>query len=246
MLLVGGCTALPRPAVERIRQADEAYQVRRFGEAEQLLTSVVEAHPDHPDVGEALYLRGLCRLHTNQIVKSQEDFRRALRVTHRDALIDLLHTQLGILAFNEGRYRSAAVYFAQAYEHLPDQTPKDRVGLQYGVALQRLRRFEEARPVLEDVAARFPGSSYAAAAQRKAGWTRDYFSIQCGAYSDIGRAHQHAESLAGRGINAIAFPENVGMSTLHVVRVGRYGSYGAAQRALTDVHRVEPAAFIVP
>ena len=138
---LGGCASLPASAVQRIREADRAYQTRRYHVAEKLLAPVIESHGDKPDVAEALYLRGLCRLRTDRAAEARADLDRALYLARRNDLIDRLHTQLGNIEFDDERYNRAAVYYEQAYDDLPDRPPKDRVGYQYGVALQRLGRF---------------------------------------------------------------------------------------------------------
>ena len=241
-----GCATLPASAVQRIREADRAYQTRRYGVAEKLLDPVIGSHGDKPDVAEALYLRGLCRLRTDRPAEARADLDRALYLARRNDLIDRLHTQLGNIEFDNERYNRAAVYYEHAYDDLPNRPPKDRVGYQYGVALQRLGRFADARSVLNGVAGDFPGSDYAASARRKAAWRHDYFAIQCGAYRKIGGAHNHARSLKNQGIDAIAQPDDSALTRRYVVRVGRYNTFATARQALPRVLRFQPDAFIVP
>lgn len=242
LVYLSGCATLPSPAVERIKQADRAYHARRYAVAEQLLTPIIETHSDKPDIGEALYLRALCRLETDRPTEARTDLKQALHVTRRNELVDRLHAQLGNLAFDKGRYKSAAVYYKPSYDDLPDYPPKDRIGYQYGLALQRVGRFAEARTVLTDVYAKFPSSGFAPKARLKAAWLHDYFTIQCGAYRQIAGAHQQAKSLKDQGVDALAVPS----SNLYLVRVGRYRTYSAAQLVLPLVKRVQPDAFIVP
>lgn len=243
---LGGCTTLPPPAVERIQKADRAYRDGRYSVAEQLLVPVIETHGDKPDVGEALYVRGLCRLKTKRAAEARADLEKALYLTRRNELVDRLHTQLGNLEFDRERYVPAALFYEQAYDDLPNRPPKDRVGYQYGIALQRCGRFPEAKSVLTDVTTKFPRSSFASQARRKACWPHEYFTIQCGAYRNIGGAHGQAETLQEHGLEALAVPQSAASSKLYVVRVGRYRTYAAARRALPGVQRVQPDAFIIP
>jgi tetratricopeptide (TPR) repeat protein len=241
-----GCAALPGPAVRQIREADDAYNAQRYAEADKILSPVIDDYLASPDIAEALYLRGLCRLRTARPVEAQADLEAALERSQRPDLTDRLHTQLGNLEYNQERYNRAVGYYEDSYRDLPNRPPKDRVGLQYGVALQRLGRFGEARGVFNDVATRFANTDFGAEARRKAGWTHDYFTIQCGVYREIGGAHRLAQTLKDKGIDALAVPEDGASSKLYMVRVGRYRTYTAARQALPAVQRVQRDAFIAP
>ncbi|MFH0980213.1 MAG: SPOR domain-containing protein [Planctomycetota bacterium] len=243
---LGGCAALPAPALRQIEEADQAYRAQRYRAAEELLSPVIEAHPENPDIAEALYVRALCRLRTQRAAEARADLDAALTRARRDELIDRIHTQLGNLEFDQERYNRAAAYYAEAYDGLPDRPPKDRVGYQYGIALQRTGRTTEARLVLAEVATDFPQSEFAVKARRKTEWSNDYFAIQCGVFESIARAHAQAKTLKDQGIDAIAIPDTSVSTKRYMVRVGRYRTYAAARQALSAVQRVQPDAFIVP
>jgi len=243
---VGGCSTLPSHAAERIKKADRAYRVRRYTVAEELLAPVIEAHSRTPDAAEAFYIRALCRLKAGRLVEAEGDLEQAKCLTRRNGLLDRVHAQLGNIEFDKGRYHRAVVYYEAAYDDLPNRPPKDRIGYQYGVSLQRVGHAAEARSVFGDVVTKYPRSPVAAQARRKAAWQHDSFFIQCGAYRKIAGAHQHASSLKNQGVDAIAVPEKGVSSRLYMVRVGPYRTYAAARGALPDVQRVQPDAFIIP
>ncbi len=244
--VVSGCAALPGPAVRQIREADAAYSAQRYAEADKILSPVIDDYMASPDIAEALYLRGLCRLRTGRSVEAQADLEGALERSQRPDLTDRLHTQLGNLEFDQERYNRAVGYYEDSYRDLPNRAPKDRVGLQYGLALQRLGRFGEAREVFNDVATHFTDTDFGAEARRKATWAHDYFTIQCGAYRDIAAAHRLAQTLKDKGVDALAVPEEGVSSKLYMVRVGRYRTYAAARQALPGVQRAQRDAFITP
>lgn len=244
--LGGGCAPLPQDSIRRMEDAELAYRSSRYDRAEQLVTAVIDAHADKPETAEALYLRGLCRIKAGKQTEARADLNRALRLTRRNDLVDLIHTQLGNLEFDQRRYTQAVIYYEPAYQDLPDRAPKDRVGFQYGIALQRSGRFARARSLLAEVAREFPTSGYATQARRKAAWPHQYFSIQCGSFLNISGAHQHASSLNAKGVNAVAYPDESSSPKRYVVRVGRYPTYAAAERHLARVQQVQSDAFVLP
>lgn len=243
---LAGCQTLPAPAVQRLNEAEGAYRANQFDRTEELCTAVIKAHGDKPDVAEAFYLRGLARLKGREQDGAIRDFETALNKTQRRELRGRAHAQLGNIDFERGRYQQAVVHYAWARDELPDQPPKDRVCLQHGIALQRLGRFRDAQPVLAETFKKFPQSSHAAEARRRHTWPHEFFTIQCGAFSDVARAHQHAARLQAQGVSAVAVPEGEGGSRLYHVRVGRYITYIQAEGALSGVRRGQPDAFILP
>ena len=232
--------------MKRLNEAEQAYRANQFDRTEELCNSVIKEHPDKPDVAEAFYLRGLARLRGNQAEGAMRDFETAINKTKRRELRGLAHAQLANINFEKDRYQQAIVHYGWARDDLPNEPPKDRVLLQYGIALQRLGRFRDAQPILGEVFKRFPQSSHAADARRRHAWPHEFFTIQCGAFSDIARAHQHAARLQSQSVSAVAVPEGEGTSRLYHVRVGRYPNYLQAQGALPNARRAQPDAYILP
>ena len=241
-----GCDRLPAPAVTRIRQGHHAYQRGDYARVQRLLSPVIAAHAERPDVGEAYYVRGLARLKAGQAKAAANDFQAALRVADRSELKALLHAQLGNLAFEDGQYESAARHYRRAAPNLPDRSPTDRVLLRYGVSLQRAGRFRQAKLVLADLLTRFSSGPAAAEARRKLTWIGHYYSIQCGVYSNQANAQATARKLRAQGLQASAWRETHNGSTRFVVRAGRYTRRADAERALPNVRQTIPDAFVVP
>ena len=245
-ITMAGCDRLPASAVKQIRQGHDAYRQQNYVRARHLLSPVISAHPTAPDVGEAYYVRGLARLKGRQVEQARQDFLAGLRVTDRSELRSLLHAQLGNLAYEAGQYESAANHYRRARPDLPDHPPSDRILLRYGIALQRCGRFREGKLVLADLLTRFPSGPAAAEARRRVGWVGDYYSIQCGVYAQQANAEATARRLRAKGVTASAWRETRNGSTRYVVRAGRYARRANAKRALPQVRRVIPDAFVVP
>lgn len=245
-VVVGGCTRLPKSAIRQIDQANEAYRVGQYAEAERWATQAIAGHPSHPDVAEALYLRGLSRLRLGRRGEARSDCEDALALCKRRTLAGLLHVQLGHLDFQDGRYGRAAGRYRQALADLPRASRSDEFRYRYGQSLQRSGRFAEAIAVFRRVVAEHPSSRYAVMARRKVAWPHSYFAIQCGAYSDRSRAGAAADALRRRGIASVTVSRGDSASAPYLVHAGRYGAYSAATAALQSIRSIQRDAFVVP
>jgi tetratricopeptide (TPR) repeat protein len=241
-----GCVTVPPAAARQIEVAHEAYLAHQYGRAEGLLSPVISEHRDKPEIAEALYLRALCRLQTEQRAKAAGDLDAALAGSKRADLTALIHAQLGILCFEDGRYDRAVEHYRRAERDLPEGAPTDRVIYERGVSLQRAGHFDEARVALAEVFMRFPASSYAPRARRAYKWKRDYFTVQCGAFTKIATAHETAARLRQKGYEALAVPETRDGVKLHVVHAGKHRTYAPAASAAAAIRTFVPDAFVVP
>jgi TolA-binding protein len=243
---LAGCAQAPPAAVKQIEQARQRVTTGDYAGGERLLSPVIAAYAQEPGVAEAYYLRGQCRLKSGQRHDASSDLKKGLVLANDRALQVWIEVQLANMAYDDGKYERARFFYELAADDLPERTPSDRALYQYGVALQRTQRFKEARQVFGEVYRRFPSSEYASYARRKQSWTDDYFTVQCGVFSDIARAHRHAAKLREVGINALAVPDPDRPRERYIVRVGRMRSYAQAEQMLERVRVHQPDAFIVP
>ncbi len=242
--LFAGCARLPAPAVNQISQARSQVESGQYGPAERLLTPVINQYIEYPQVAEAFYLRGQCRLKAGRREDARSDFNKGLVLADDRALQVWLEVQAANMAFDDDRYERARFLYELAIDDVPSGPPADRVLFQYGVCLQRTQNFREARDVFERVFREYPASSFATAARRKYNWDDEYFSVQCGVFSTKTRAQQMASDLRRKGIGALAVAEGGGGR--YVVRAGQYQTYAEAARMLDRVRSHQPDAFIVP
>jgi tetratricopeptide (TPR) repeat protein len=245
-LVAAGCASFPESAARQMQDAHRAYLDRKYAASEQLLTPVIEGHAKHPEAAEALYVRGLCYLQTNRRTQARADFERALATSQRPVLTALLRAQLGNLEFDDGHYARASELYAEAERDLPEGPPTDRIVYQQGVGLQRAGRFADARVVLAKMFIDYPGSPYAADARRKYKWKYDYFTVQCGAFTQIATAHEIAARLRQKGFDALAVPDDRSGSKLHYVHAGKHPDFASAAAAAETIRSVIPDAFVVP
>lgn len=246
MLATAGCERLPGSAVQQVRQAHSAYERRDYVQSERLLTPVIGAYADSPDVAEALYVRGLCRLKQGSTAAARKDFEAAVRRTQRPELRALLHAQLGNLDFEARRYTQAAGHYHVARGDLPERPPTDRVLLRYAECLQRIGKFREAKLVLAELLLDYPRGQVAAQARNKLSGPQDHFAIQCGVYSKSAYAKRAAEKLRKVGVDARAWEQRRNGALRYVVQTGHFRTYAEARQALPRVRAHVADAFIVP
>lgn len=246
LLAAAGCATLPAGAVRNIDQATSLYRSGRYAEAQHLLDQVTSQHPKARGVGEAYYVRGLCRLKQNQKEQARSDFKSALATSDRPELSGRVNAQLGHLCYLDSDYAQAVTYYERAVNDLPDEPPADEVYFRYGDSLQRTGQWKKARTVLPKVWQLFSGSRMETYARRKFAWPHDYFAIQCGAFRSVARANELAHQLRGQGLSA-AVQLNAGSSSaMHTVYVGSFSRYADAERELSRVRAVVGDAIIVP
>jgi tetratricopeptide (TPR) repeat protein len=246
LALFGGCTSLPESAVQQVRAGYDAYKARHCDRSVEQLTGVIERYPNNPEVAEALYVRSLCRLRQGQRSSARADLERALVLSRRPVLSALVRAQLANIAFDNDSFAQSARLYARAVPDLPEQPPKDRILYQYGLSLQRTGRFTDARLVFADVFAKHPTSTYASAARRKFKWGHEYFTVQCGAFTQVTSARETASRLQQNGFDAATVPMSQDGTTLFVVHSGKHSTYSAALSAVNRLRSVVPGAFVVP
>ncbi len=241
---LAGCDGATPQSVKQIEQAHAAYRAQRYDDTERLATQVAARAPDSPTAAEALYLRGLARLARGRKSEARNDFQAGLDRARRKDLVGLLHAQLGTMDYDAGAYARAADHFRAAESELPDRPPSDEMLVRYGVSLQRIGRMDEARRVFGRVVARYGNRPAGEEARRKLDWKRDYFSIQCGAFSQEKLAYEAVQRLRTQGVSA-EVDTGYGASN-YIVLAGRYRTYDDASGALPAVRRAASDAFIVP
>ena len=245
LTIAGGC-GVPAGAQRRIQEAQTAAAAGQFHRAADLVEPVIRAHGNKKQAAAAFYVRGQCRVEAGQRDAARQDFQTALRQSSDADLRALVAVQLGNLAFDDGAYPAACEHYAGAVERLPHRPPADRVFLQYGIALQRSGRFDDANRMYAWLIKEFPNSPHVAAAQAKQAWAAPYFAIQCGAFGQQTAARDLAGALRASGLDAEIANEVRNRGRLFVVRVGRFPSYTDAARALGRVRGVVSDAYIVP
>lgn len=222
------------------------YRQEHFAEAEGAATRVIGREGTRPGAAEAFYIRGCARMHLHRAVEAQADFQRAVELSKRRDLTARARAALGSLAADNRRYEEACDQFAAAVDELPARPPLDEILYRYGLSLQRVGRWREARRVLGQIIRKFRGRPVEEPARRLFSWPDDFFSIQCGAFGRRSNAEKLVGRLRDAGWDATVRTEIRAGQGVYLVRVGRYQTYAQARAELARAQDVQPGAFVVP
>lgn len=246
ILTMAGCAELPGPAKEQVAQAREDYLKRDLPAARTKLDDVLTHYSMFTGAAEAYYLRAKINAESSNKAAATRDAKQCIQLAQDNDLKAKANAMAGTLAFETGDDNSAIQYFADAVKHLPEKPPADLVRFRYGVCLQRLGRWDDARTQFATLLQRYPSSDLAEHASRLNEWRGNYFSIQCGAFQDGRAAAQMANKLKQAGLDARVEPRGRLGQTLHYVLVGQYPTYVLADSALGAVRRHVSGAVIAP
>jgi tetratricopeptide (TPR) repeat protein len=221
------------------------YRAGQYREARRELTTVIQAHPDSPEIAEAYYLRGLCEIRLDDRSGGRKDLLTAASKGQRRDLRAKADATLGIMAYEDEAWNEAVRHLNQAVRGLPPEPPSDELLLRLATAQQRTGRWRDAKMTFRRVVAEFGQRPAGAAARRKESWPYEAFSIQSGAFRSEDNARKQAGKLRKAGLQA-TYRRDAYTSGLHVVYVGRYSTWQQAKGQLAQVQRVVAKAIIVP
>ena len=240
-----GCVMLSPQACSQLRQADQQYRCGELKAVERLTSKVIAQYPQAPGTAEAHYIRGLVRIRQERTAAAKQDLTRAAELSQRHELTALAGSSMGMILQREGADEEAARWFERSVAGLPAGGAYDEVLYRYGVSAQKSGDWEAARRVLNRHCTEYPESNFAADAARRARWSADYFSIQCGLFDRAANAERLTSTLRAAGLAPTLISDADGHGR-HAVRIGRFADYASAARALPRVRQTVSDAFIVP
>ncbi len=245
--LLAGCGAVPPAAQQRLAQARENYDRAAYAAAEQLATGFLNEYAWSSTAADAYYLRGLCRIELGQRERAKADFTAGVAAAgKRQDAGALCRAMLGNLAAEDGYANLAIEYYTNAVPLLPARPPTDEALYRYGVCLQRVGRWSEARRVFSRLLHEFATSRHAPAARRRFSWRHGFFTIQCGAFDRVDEANKAAQELGTRGLaGSVEYGDLDGHPAWRVL-TGRYATYDQATADLERVREAAPDAVVVP
>ncbi len=244
--LLAGCTQFGPGECESLRQASQLYGRGDLSGANVRLDRLIADHGQALEIGEAYYLRGLCRIRTGQEQAALVDFRQAIDHSKRPDLTAYARASLAAIYHRQGYWMQAADLYSDALPALPSQPPKDMIMFSAGVALQRAGRWKDAAMCFAELLRVFRDRPIAVQARQKAQWRHEYFAIQLGAFSEADRAESEVRNWQRRRVDAVQESVPRGDQNLWVVMTGRYPTYAQALEALKRVRTSVPDAYIIP
>lgn len=244
---VSGCMPFGPGERQRLLQARELYDRGQWSESIARLDPLIRDFAQAPEIGEAYYLRGLCRNKMGKLAAAASDFEQAIASSRDDNVVIRSKISLAAVTFQLGQWAKAADLYVEVVPRLEDKPPADQIIYYAGVALRRAGRWREATQYFARILHRFPNSSIAPDARRMAGWQHEYFAIQLGAYQDADRAERAVQAYRTRNLDFVQMENHPWNNrVLWVVMAGRYRSYEDALAALGRIRSIAPDAHIIP
>ncbi|NLE61837.1 MAG: tetratricopeptide repeat protein [Planctomycetes bacterium] len=247
LVFLAGCTLLGPGERQSLIEAKGLYDQSRFADAINKLNPVIRDFGQAVEIGEAYYLRGLCRSKLGDPKGAAADFEQSIASSRNDSVIVRSKISLAAVSFQTRQWSKAADLYVEVVPRLDDKPPADQVMYYAGTALRRAGRWREATQYFARILHRFPDSPIAADARRMAGWQHEYFAIQLGAYQDAGNAERAVQAYRTRNLDFVQMENHPwGGRVLWAVMTGRYRSYEDAVAALGRIRSVAPDANIIP
>ena len=243
---LAGCGGVTDRQRVTLRAGEQAFENKQYDVARQHLTQFLAEVKDQPDVGRALYVRGMASALGGQRSEAYADLQRATRVPSDPAIRWQPYLMLGVLYFEDENWTAAAQALTEAAARAPETPPKDAIWYRLGLCYERLGRWDEALTPYRRIAHGFASGPYAANAERRLRLRASNFAVQCGVFTRADNAQQLARRLAGQGLKVYVQQEYRGAEVFHVVLEGRYVSYAQAIQALARVKGHIPEAVLWP
>lgn len=246
-LAVSGCAGqLTEQQRLWLARGQESYAREDYAHAIDWLTRFLAEVQEGPEVGQALYVRGLSNAQAGRRTQAYSDLRRCAALGSNVDTGWRVHVVLGTLHFEDHQWDRAAEHWRAAAECMPAAPPKDTVLYRLGLCYERTGRWEAARQRYQEIADGFAGGQYADAARRRLLLKADHFAVQCGAFREEKNAENLRSSLRSKGLSPYIRRELRGRTPLHIVLIGRYETYEEAQRQLAAVRELVPDAILWP
>ncbi|MHA1600320.1 MAG: SPOR domain-containing protein [Alphaproteobacteria bacterium] len=246
VLAAAGCAELGPAEQRALQEASRLYESGDIATASSRLDPLIRDFRDAAQIGEAYYIRGLCRAKARRMQAAAGDFKMAVRKSKRDDLTARGRASLGSLAYQKGDWRGALEYFEKALPDLPDTPSKDDLLYAAGVAAQRAGQWKDASRYFREILRKFGSRPVAIQARRMAQWRHPYFAIQLGVYRDSSNAARAVQQWREHRIDAVQ--ENLPRrgEAVWVIMAGRYRTYNEARQGLQRIRNIESGAYIIP
>jgi tetratricopeptide (TPR) repeat protein len=242
-----GCTQLSPAERQSLLSAKELYDRNQCAEAAAKLDPVIRDHGKAAEIGEAYYLRGLCRNRVGNRKGAAADFEQAIASSKNDGVIVRSKISLAAVTYQMGQWSRSADLYTEVIPKLEDKPPSDQIIYYAGVALRRAGRWREATQYFARILHRFPNSPIAGDARRMAGWQHEYFAIQLGAFQDTEHAEKAVQAYRTKNLDFVQMENHPWEGrVIWVVMAGRYRDYEDAVAAMGRVRAIAPDAHVIP
>jgi tetratricopeptide (TPR) repeat protein len=250
-IVAAGCCSSPVPVgppdEASLNEADRCFLAAKYPEAVGFYARYISSsRPDSAKAVEAMRHSGICSLKTGDTAGAVSILEKAEKAaTDRSARARVL-TSLGDARRMKGDFAEAETCYGNALESDRYALKQDEVLYHLGLCQQRQGRWEAARITHDRLKREFPSSEYAMEeiaanpASQPSGSAGTCFTVQAGAFSDIENAVTLSGRLRREGFDPTLAAVHAGGKLLHVVRVGQFTTWTAAN---DEAARLRAAGF---
>jgi tetratricopeptide (TPR) repeat protein len=241
-----GCATLSEQQRTLLVDGERAYREKQYQRATDQLSAFLGEVKQGPEVGRALYVRGMAAALVGQRPLAYSDLRRATQESSDPQLAWQPYVALGVLSFEDEDWGSALQALSTAVQRMPSAPPKDAVLFRVGLCNERLGRWGAAAGPYQRIVLDFPAGPYVENAKRRLQLQADHFAVQCGVFSRPENAGDLVNRLQQQGFRPQVKQEQRRDGTYSVVLEGRYSSYAEANHALARIRGYIPQAVLWP
>ena len=175
----------------RLRSAADLIRQDSYVVAADKLSTFLEDFPRSDEVGEALYMIGLCRVNAGQQDQAQRDFQAALAAADVPVLEHYVRLSLANLAFERQDYPTASEFYGPYIDNLPQRSPFHLAFYRYGLTLQATGRWKQADVQFSRVLRLFPEAEILPYVRKHFGWT--HYAIELGRFDSFELAQRQRQ-----------------------------------------------------
>lgn len=243
---LAGCAGPVSPqALEMLQAGYDHYGAGRHEAAIGQLDAFLADGSSKSRADEALYLRGLAKIHAKDASGAKADLSEAVWRTRNSQLRAKARIAMGDMAYDADDMALAENMYRQSLTDIQlGAKPADHARYRLGCVLQRQGRWADADAQFDRVVYFFDGTEIATLAGQRThcvAWT-----IQAGVFTKKPRADAAAQSLSRDGLAAVVMPVLRKGRPVFVLQLGRSATYDQAAAALGKTADLPEGAFVAP
>ncbi len=241
-----GCAAPGQEEFGLLLHGEQAFRAGHYERSVDRLSRYLTSAGGAAHADRARYVRGMAQARLQRRASAYNDLQWAAGHADDTDVRWRSHAVLGIMHFEDSRWRTAARHLSAAAGLMPDGPPKDALLYRWGLSLERSGDWAASRRPYQLVITNFADGPYAKLTRRRLELRADHFAVQCGVFSQSRNARSMANELRTNGLDTHVRTELRGGTTRYVVLVGRYETYDVAIAALARVRGYVADAVLWP
>ena len=228
----------------RLRLAADLINQSSHSVAADELSTFLEDFPRSDEVGEALYMIGLCRVKVGEPEQARRDFQAALAAADVLILEHYVRLSLANLAFERQDYHTAGEFYGPYLDSLPHRPPFHLAFYRYGLTLQATGRWKQADVQFSRILRLFPEADILPSVRKHFGWS--HYAIELGRFDSFELAQRQRQEFPDLADQLHWHRQWQPDGWQHINRYGKFSDLEQAKDALGKIAPRAAGARIVP